>query len=42
MPAVGAKADTAAVGLDIWFGFGWAADSTSYMKLHNSLLKHTF
>ena len=40
MPTVGAKADTAAVGIDIWFGFSWVADPrvpSSYMKIRNNL-----
>ena len=36
MPAVSAKADTAAVGLDVWFGFG-SAEASSSLKIHNNL-----
>ena len=36
MPAVSAKADTAAVGFNIWFGFR-GADPRSNLKMHNNL-----
>ena len=36
LPAVSAKADTAAVGLDVWFGFG-SAEASSSLKIHNNL-----